>query len=213
MSAGINLLPDDLRRRSIRSRVIRIWVPILLVLSIAVLLTAYAGWAHCEELSLQARAAEPLAGTVHQVLLDIGDAESRISGLQKEILQLAKIQASTDPLNLLHVIGRARPESREKLVLSGIDIANSIDRLAAGEAIITTSVGTQNTVAGQLRRTTTLNLSGFADSEVIVAGFVSGLRESGMFRSVQLKSSTNSESSHVLQQEFVITCIREEFPS
>ena len=125
MSVAINLLPADVRQRSIRSVVIRVWTPVLLLLSIAVALIAQFRWMHCESLADQAVLAEPGTMVLRQRRQDISGEESRVAGLQRELASLATLQPDVDPLNVLQAVCRASLSCRDTLVITGMEIVNS----------------------------------------------------------------------------------------
>ena len=211
MSVAINLLPVDVRQRSIRSVVIRVWTPVLLLLSIAVALIAHVRWMHCEILADQAALAEPGTMVLRQRMQDIRGAESVVAGLQRELASLTTLQPDVDPLNVLQAVCGASLSCRDTLVITGMEIVNSSGDSTAPGTVKATSVVTPNAEPRALRcRQTTLNLSGAAVSDVSVARLVSGLKESGIFQSVQLKSSMPTQSSTAFQREFVVSCLREE---
>ncbi len=211
MSVAINLLPVDVRQRSIRSVVIRVWTPVLLLFSIAVALIAHFRWMRCEILADQAALAEPGTMVLRQRMQDISDAESRVAGLQRELVSLTTLQPDVDPLNVLQAVSRSSLSCRDTLVITGMEIVNSSGDSSAPGAVKATSVVTPNAGPRALRyRQTTLNLSGAAVSDVSVARLVSGLKESGIFQSVQLKSSMPTQSSAAFQREFVVSCLRKE---
>lgn len=216
MNIAINLLPDDLRRRSIRNQVIRAWVPVLLGVSAAGALFTHFRWTQCTELALQAESLHGDAEKVQEQLDSVGLAGGRIEVLQKSVDSLSALRPAVDPLNLLHVVSRACLSCSEVLKISRMDVSNAIETVPEPKPAATpdssaTAAGAAAaaTAPERKRGVTTLGLSGVADSDVDVARFITVLRDSGAFRSVQLTSSVATQSTPP-QREFAVACVREE---
>lgn len=210
MNVSINLLPDHLRRRSIRTQVIRIWVLILAGVSIAIAFMSHLRWTQCNDLQNLCETTRPTAEIALRQFDEVNGTEQRIAVLRSELDSHEKLHASQNPLSLLQIVSPVAAGCGDQLRISGMDILNSTGTAVRQEATVTTSLTPETEITKQPTRRTFLQLRGIAVSEFAVTRFMNKLRQSGGFPSVQLKSSQVSSDSSEMKREFIVECIREE---
>lgn len=210
MNVSINLLPDDLRRRSIRVRIIRSWTPILLAVAVGIAGLTHYEWTQCSVVRAAADQLEPGVQIAEQSMLSLTELEKRTLALKTEIAEMNALKQADDPLKLLNIISQSATEIGDQLTVSRLDVFSMQENAEPVETAVPTSA-TNSTHSSRLNRLkTVLHVNGFAVSDISVARFMNSVRSSGAFHSVTLKSSQPSGISGLLQREFVVECIREE---
>lgn len=209
MSVSINLLPDDLRRRSIRIRVIRCWTPVLLTVAVAIAGITHYDWKQCSVVRAAADQLQPEVEAAEQSMLLLSESEKRTEQLKAEIGEMNALQQAEDPLKLLNVISGSATDMGDQLAVSRFDLFNLKENTQTADAAIPTTVSASAAEDSQKRFRTVMHVNGFAVSDISVARFMNSLRASGGFQSVALKSSQPSNAGGLLQREFVIECVRE----
>jgi Tfp pilus assembly protein PilN len=209
MSVSINLLPNDLRRRSIRIRVIRCWMPVLLIAAVGIAGITYNDWKQCSIVTAAADQLQPDVEAAEQSMLLISESEKRTEVLKAEIEEMNALQQAEDPLKLLNVISRSATDMGDQLAVSRFDLFNLEENTQTTDAAIPTTVQASAAELSQKRFRTVMHVNGLAVSDISVARFMNSLRASGGFQSVALKSSQPSSVGGLLQREFVVECVRE----
>ena len=210
MSVSINLLPDDLRRRSIRIRVIRCWTPVLLTVAAAVAGITHYDWKQCSIVRATADQLQPQVEAAEQSMLLLSESEKRSEALKAEIREMNALQQAEDPLKLLNIVSGSATDVGDQLAVSRFDLFSLQENAEPNNAAIPTTVQTSAAEKSASRFKTVMHVNGLAVSDISVARFMNSLRASGGFHSVALKSSQPSGVSGLLQREFVVECIREE---
>ena len=210
MSVSINLLPDDLRRRSIRIRVIRCWTPVLLTVAAAVAGITHYDWKQCSIVRATADQLQPQVEAAEQSMLLLSESEKRTEALKAEIREMNALQQAEDPLKLLNIVSGSATDVGDQLAVSRFDLFSLQENAEPNNAAIPTTVPTSAAEKSASRFKTVMHVNGLAVSDISVARFMNSLRASGGFHSVALKSSQPSGVSGLLQREFVVECIREE---
>ena len=210
MSVSINLLPDDLRRRSIRIRVIRCWTPVLLTVAAAVAGITHYDWKQCSIVRATADQLQPQVEAAEQSMLLLSESEKRTEALKAEIREMNALQQAEDPLKLLNIVSGSATDVGDQLAVSRFDLFSLQENAEPNNAAIPTTVQTSAAEKSASRFKTVMHVNGLAVSDISVARFMNSLRASGGFHSVALKSSQPSGVSGLLQREFVVECIREE---
>lgn len=210
MSVSINLLPDDLRRRSIRIRIIRSWTPVLLAVAAGIASLTHYEWTQCSVVRTAADQLEPAVQIAEQSMLSLTESEKRTKALKTEIAEMSALKRADDPLKLLDIISRSTTNIGDQLTVSRLDLFSMQENPeSVADAIPTSATNSANTLDSQ-RLKTVLHVNGLAVSDISVARFMNSLRSSGAFHHVSLKSSQPSSVSPLLQREYVVECIREE---
>jgi Tfp pilus assembly protein PilN len=210
MSVSINLLPDDLRRRSIRIRIIRSWTPVLLAVAAGIASLTHYEWTQCSVVRKAADQLEPGVQIAEQSMLSVTESEKRTQTLKKEIAEMNALQRADDPLKLLDIISRSTTNIGDQLTVSRLDLFSMQENPeSVAEAIPTSATNSANASDSQ-RLKTVLHVNGLAVSDISVARFMNSLRSSGAFHHVSLKSSQPSSVNPLLQREYVVECVREE---
>lgn len=210
MSVSINLLPDDLRRRSIRIRIIRSWTPVLLAVAAGIAgLTQYE-WTQCSVVRAAADQLEPGVQIAEQSMLSVTESEKRTQALKTEIAEMNALKRADDPLKLLNIISRSATDIGDQLTVSRLDLFSMQENTEPVDAAIPTSATTSANTSNLKRLKTVMHVNGLAVSDISVARFMNSLRSCGAFHHISLKSSQPSSVNALLQREFVVECIREE---
>ena len=205
MSVSINLLPDDLRKRSIRIRVIRCWTPVLLTVTAGIAGITHYDWKQCSIVRAAADQLQPQVEAAEQSMLLLSDSEKRTEALKAEIREMNALQQAEDPLKLLNVVSGSATDIGDQLAVSRFDLFNLEENTETTDAAIPTTAE-----PSPKRFKTVMHVNGLAVSDISVARFMNSLRASGGFHSVALKSSQPSGGGGLLQREFVVECVREE---
>jgi uncharacterized small protein (DUF1192 family) len=210
MSVSINLLPDDLRRRSIRIRIIRSWTPVLLAVAAGIAGLTHYEWTQCSVVRMAADQLEPGVQIAAQSMLSVAESEKRTQALKSEIAEMKSLNCADDPLKLLNIISRSAAEIGDQLTVSRLDLFSLLEHAESSGAAIPTSAPKAARTPDSKRLKTVLHVNGLAVSDIAVARFMNSLRSSGGFHNVSLKSTQPSSVNALLQREFVVECLREE---
>ena len=210
MSVSINLLPDDLRRRSIRIRIIRSWTPVLLAVAAGIAGLTHHEWTQCSVVRTAAEQLEPGVQVAEHSMLSVTESEKRTEALKTEIAEMNALKRADDPLKLLNIISRSATEIGDQLTVSRLDLFSMPENAEAVDAAIPTSATNSASRSNSKRLKTVMHVNGLAVSDISVARFMNSLRSSGAFHHVSLKSSQPSSVNALLQREFAVECIREE---
>ena len=210
MSVSINLLPDDLRRRSIRIRIIRSWTPVLLAVAAGIAGLTHYEWTQCSVVRTAADQLESGVRVAEQSMLSVTESEKRTQALKTEIAEMNALKRADDPLKLLNIISRSATDTGDQLTVSRLDLFSMQENAEPVDAAIPTSATTSANTSNSKHLKTVMHVNGFAVSDISVARFMNSLRSSGAFHHVSLKSSQPSSVSPLLQREYVVECIREE---
>lgn len=210
MNVSINLLPDDLRRRSIRTQVIRRWTPVLLVVAAGIAAMTYYDWTQCSVVMAEADQLQPEAQAAEQTLLSLAESEKRTEELKTAIAEMNALKPAQDPLKLLNIVSRCATDIGDQLTVSRLDLFSHEDNTEARDSAVPTTAEISAAELPQKRFKTVMQINGLAVSDISIARFMNSLRAGECFHSVALKSSQPSGASEFLQREFVVECVREE---
>lgn len=210
MNVSINLLPDDLRRRSIRTRIIRSWTPVLLAFAAGIAGFTHYEWKQCSVVRAAAEQLQPEVQLAEQSILSLSESEQRTQALKTEIARMNALKRAEDPLKLLNVISQSATAIGDQLTVSRLDLFSMEENPETPDSTIPTTATTSLPVPTTKLFKTVMHVNGRAVSDISVARFMNSLRVSGGFHNVTLKSSQPSGVSGPLQREFVVECIREE---
>ena len=210
MSVSINLLPDDLRRQSIRIRIIRSWTPVLLAVAAGIAGLTHHEWTQCSVVRMAADQLEPGVQIAEQSMLSVTESEKRTQSLKTEIAEMNALKRADDPLKLLNIISRSATEIGDQLTVSRLDLFSMQENTEPVDAAILTTASNSANTSNSKRLKSVMHVNGLAVSDISVARFMNSLRSSGGFHYVNLKSSQPSSVNALLQREFVVECIREE---
>lgn len=210
MSVSINLLPDDLRRRSIRIRVIRSWTPVLLLVAAGIAGLTHYKWTQCAVVRMAADQLEPGVQIAEQSMRSVTESEKRTQSLKTEIAEMSALNYADDPLKLLNIVSRSATEIGDQLTVSRLDLFCIQENTESADAAIPTSVTNSTSTLNSNRLKTVIHVNGLAVSDISVARFMNSLRSSGGFHHVSLKSSQPSSVNALLTREFVVECLRKD---
>lgn len=210
MSVSINLLPDDLRRRSIRIQIIRSWTPVLLAIAVGIAGLTHYEWTQCSVVRMAADQLEPGVQIAEQSMLSVTESEKRTQALKTEIAEMNALKRADDPLKLLNIISQSATDIGDQLTVARLDLFSMQESPEPLDSAIPTSATNSANTSNSKGLKTVMHVNGLAVSDISVARFMNSLRSTGAFLHVSLKSSQPSSVNALLQREFVVECIREE---
>ena len=190
MKSHLNLLPSSERRRNVLRRCLWQWSLIWSLgacVALTVVWTQYStlrGERH--ELSKKQRAASPITKQIANIL----KMEERLADLrQHEVIQLA-LENKRPVIALLAVVSKSSSECRGGLYLEKLSFDREVGRTRA----------TADSTFGSI------TMEGTAVNNLVVAKFVSLLRDTGLFQRVELKSSVTAKKVTRSFQAYVVEC-------
>ncbi len=190
MKSHLNLLPWSERRKHVLRRCLRQWALIWSLgacLALTVVWTQYStlqGERH--ELSKKQRAASPITKQIARIL----EMEERLADLrQHEVIQLA-LENKRPVIALLAVVSKSSSECSGDLYLEKLSFDREVGRTPA----------TADSSLGSI------TMEGTAINNLVVAKFVSLLRDTGLFQRVELKSSVTAKNVTRSFQAYIVEC-------
>jgi hypothetical protein len=150
-------------------------------------------------LSLEKRC-EPL----RKMQEEMNQEQDQLSRLLAEKKSLEKIQTEDHLRDLLGVIARASQPIAGHFQLTRLGLVSA--QAASTAPAVPAPPPPPGAGAGPVRPTSMLSLQGTADDDRVLAGFVSGLRSSGIFEQVDLKSSTQNHGGSISSRSYQLDC-------
>ncbi len=190
MKSHLNLLPSSERRKNVLRRCLWQWSLIWSLgacVALTVVWTQYStlqGERH--ELSKKQRAASPITKQIAKIL----EMEERLADLrQHKVIQLA-LENKRPVMALLAVVSKSSSECRGDLYLEKLSFDREVGRTQA----------TADSTFGSI------TMEGTAINNLVVAKFVSLLRDTGLFQRVELKSSVTAKNVTRSFQAYIVEC-------
>jgi hypothetical protein len=198
MSRSVNLLPANFRRGELLHRRQWQWGTLwALATLIAVPVASARFLAHNDaeraQLEVEQRQTDRLAKSEKR----LADAQAKLSALRAQEAILLNPTDETPGLLVLGIVSRCARRIKGAVHVEGLSLA----RMGA-------TPGTQSPSATPLRKDPEglLTLKGTAADSLAVANFTTGLRDSGVFASVQRKSSGTQEIDEKRPVPYLIEC-------
>jgi hypothetical protein len=200
----MNLLPIAFRRRLLIVRTLRFWAAVwgvsVLAASIMCGLLWVELWGWRRELTHhQEDAAELQAMQAENQKL-----AADISSISRRAAVVEDVHGIAQPLALLGVVSRSAKAADRQLQVQKMQVSHIEEKIVDPKARPGAAVAKDAPV----RRRLEVSLSGVALDDVSVAKFVTSLRESGMFDTVELKSSLGVPLPHGEARKYAVLCRR-----
>lgn len=204
MKPCINLLPLNYRRRRLMHRSLWWWLPVWLVCIVAA--TAY--WLVFERsgpLDQQIMVAEQEVVPLNRLLRETASMRTRLKASITQGSLLGQMRNDLPPLSLLGAVSQSAALCKGRLFVERLDFQRK-------EQTRTTAGGSPGLGSPQASRPETreawgaATLQGSAVDNVAVSIFVVGLRDSGLFRRVELKSCVRSSEGGRETRRYILEC-------
>ena len=203
MMEHCNLLPLEFQRRLlIRSRLLQ-WSVVWGVITVAVAGLAVHRvcfmFAQQERVQVMERQSEPLRNTVAENERLRGQLEEMTG---REVL-LGELDSAAYPLQLMGLVSRGASACEERLQVREF----SLQRVQnAPRQTTTTSAPAEVEQSQPVAEMMRLTLEGRAVDDLAIARFVTALRQTRVFESVELKSSVGSQFGNTWTREYQVAC-------
>ena len=201
----INLLPAEVQMEIHAQVALRRWGLFWAICGAGLL--AYGAWVYgalreaqttSEQLSIQC---QPL----HALRKEIQTGHSQLAILSEEHKFLNQIQTTDHLIDLFGILVRATQPEKGHLQIQRFSLL-APQTINAGTKPNSASIAANSTETTPLKPLATLSLQGVADDDAILARFVSGLRESGVFEHVDLKSSSQVTGGKASARQYELEC-------
>lgn len=202
----MNLLPLGFRKKMTRRRILRRWLVVWILCVVAGSSASLASWVGLAHVQSEFKRLEAEASPLRKLRSENVRLTQEIDAIQRRESILEDVNGIDQPLNFLALISQIAQSTNDNLLIHRLTITE------AEEAIKKTkSTGRKAPVAQQqltAKRFIQVQLSGIATDDSAVATFVTGLRESEAFRSVELKSSATLPLPHGNGRQYEVVCRR-----
>jgi hypothetical protein len=205
MKPFINLLTLSYRRRQVVSRSLRRWSLVWLVCSSAAVAAYWHAWHRRECLEQQVIAAERSAAPLERLQQEQSAMRAGLKASVAKGSVLGQMRNERPALSLLGTVSQSARRCKGRLVVEQLkferkDRPQTEDGKSPGPAAPRTPAPEKQEPWG------CVTIQGNALDNVAVATFVVGLRDSGLFRHVELKSCIRSPSSGREIQCYILEC-------
>ena len=202
MSDHLNLLPTSaLRYNRIWYRVRQytaVWILVIIAgIAVSIGESCRVWVAYVRMLDLE-HSAEPVRETQQQ----LAEMQRKLSVLQSRESLLAMLDRMEQPVQILGIISRSTTPERAEVQVSEMILTPH----QVPEVIDSYDTRGQKTTTTKNLQKVRLKLEGLGIDDLAVARFVAGLRESSVFETVALKSSTRIESLPGERRRFSVEC-------
>lgn len=202
----MNLLPYSFRKKLVTEKILRRWIAVwtvCLLVGVGVTLVSWAGQASAatEQADLEAR-----ARPFQKLEAENEKLATEIAAIQKRESILEDVNGISDPLSYLTLISRSAAAAEGELFVNRVAISEAEEIIE--KAVQRRGPKGRSVTPAKTKDIIQVNLSGLATNHASVATFVTTLRESGVFRSVELKSSTALPLPHGNGRQFDVICKR-----
>lgn len=202
MKTSLNLLPKEFGRRLIIRRALVLWSSILLFACLAVIAAGYRDHAILSTARRELAVSEARCEPVRATLKENNIIGGRIAELRGRQTLLANLNRGRHPLQLVGLVSRSAQNVGGNLKVASLSYQIT-------ETVVQSDVGQQNNTGVTPPATIEsihLTLDGIAANDLAVSKFILALRESGYFRTVELRSSVRSELATGRTRSFRVDC-------
>ena len=207
MKTFINLLPPDYRARELRRCRLMQWSGVWAVC----LGAAVAGWwfkqAHCDRAQQALEAAEQSYRPLAKLSRELATMQAELDSLHSKGTILGQLRDERPLLTLIGVTSQSARQSGGRLVVHSLSFRRHEPPSATGgQPRETSRKGPEPPAETEPGPWATVSLSGDALDNLAVARFVVGLRDTGLFRRVELISSVGDPSAKSNLRSFSLEC-------
>lgn len=203
MKTHLNLLPKQFSMRLlVRSRLLQwsfVWIATGVVVATVCLLEFDAA-------ASQRGIAERLdhdAAPLRKIIQENEQIRKRLAELSERRALLRRLDGSQNPLRLIGLVSKAARLSGGRLMVDDFSLQQLQDDTSTPTAAIQQ---TKNGLSDHSDDRMTLILAGTAFDDLAIAQCIVFLRDTGLFDSVELKSSTKSQTADDGTREYLVEC-------
>lgn len=205
MTVQSDLLPPSVRNRRFVTTALKGWATIWVVVALIVFYVSISQSQHRQHLELTAAQTEAQAAPFRKLRSEERQMRQQISKIRERESWLTESD-SGQTLQLLGIISRAAAENNGRVNVQTMDLG-SIERVRdsdkASEAGRPGSARKKPVVEQKMQ----LDLNGLAVDDLAVASFVALLRETGVFESVELKSTLSEIVDGHETRKYEVSCV------
>jgi hypothetical protein len=214
MKTNLNLLPWSYRRDHVLRRCLRQWCGTWA--AVAALLTC--GWwverSACRAVLADVESKQQSYEGVKQLRSDIAKLTAMQKGLGNQENLLGTLQSVPPPLLVVALVSQSAQHCQGRVMVRQLIYQQAATnpgtvalQASIAQPVITSPPGViQTPLDAQRRESASLSLRGIGTDNVAVAQFVVGLRESGVFQHVDLKSAAENESARTHTTAYQVEC-------
>lgn len=208
MKRFVNLLPLTYRRRCLVRRALAKW---LIVWMTSIALSAAAcgvAWHRSRSLQQDAVAIERSAAPLGRLVAEQTQMQTSLSALDAKNSVLGQVRSDRPPLSFLGAVSQSAARCKDRLVVQHLAFERKDKQPTAGNKPPQAAVPQQPLQDGNdgSEAWGSATIRGEATDNVAVATFVAGLRDSGLFRQVELKSCLRSPTSGRETRCYIVQC-------
>jgi hypothetical protein len=199
----MNLLPMSFRHRLLIRRALRFWAVVWGVSALAASIMCGLLWLELWDWRQELAHHQAEAAALQAMQAENQKLAADITAISRRAAVVEDVHGIAQPLSLLGVVSRSAKSADRQLQVQRLQVSHIEERIVNPK----TRPGTPAKDA-PIRRRLEVSLSGVAHDDVSVAKFVSSLRESGMFETVELKSSLGVTLPHGEARKYAVLCRR-----
>ena len=199
----INLLTNDIRLKVEGRRILRLWA--VLWGMAALVAGTFFVWQgkQCRDVLNEASCLECKCKPLHELEEKLGTERRTLANQTKERDRLVNLQPQDNVLTVFAALAKSARQQPGAVQVQRFSLLGSAP-LPDGKA---TGKSTEPSRASAI-----CSLQGVANDDATLAQYISGLRESNAFQSVELKSSTQTPGEGARSRQYQIECRLESQP-
>ena len=202
MGIQSELLPISVRNRRSFERGVKVWTVVWIATALGTFYVCQQRSRYLTDLSAQAAAVEKQAQPLRELRQNASEMRAEIRRIQERQSWLTESD-SGQTLQLLGIISRAAGSINGRINVQNLNL-HTIERTSAQHD--------ENTSGDRKAKPETeprmqLDLAGYAVDDIAVASFVAGLRDAGVFESVELKSSGSQIREEQEARQYELACV------
>ncbi|MEO2013257.1 MAG: hypothetical protein ABGZ53_02700 [Fuerstiella sp.] len=207
MTSQPNLLPMSIVHRRCLTFRLKRWAAVWLVVLFATVFVSLSQLQTLSELECTAAKLAAKSGPLRAIAAEQQQMAQEVEVIKERESWLTDSDSS-QTLQLLGIISSAAQKNKGRISVQTLSVM-SFDR-----PVVTPESGTRTNTRSRgsneeevLEQKMQLDLNGIAVNDLAVASFVAFLRESGVFESVELKSSIGQIFNHHETRGYEVTCV------
>jgi Tfp pilus assembly protein PilN len=203
MAHHINLLPWEFRRKTIQRRLLQRWAAVTALLAVSCGMMLGVIHQSLRQSRIELARLHEQAAPLRRAVSESHHLTALLQRSGERRLLLDSLNATDQPLQLLGIISRSAAETPGEIVVQGFEITESEVPAPSGQTSSgDRSVSTLITPAPTRR----LGLSGMATDDLALSRFIAELRDSGVFRAVELRASNDIHLNAGSARHYVVEC-------
>lgn len=203
---NMNLLPFSFRKKISTDKILKRWIVVWVICTVGGASATLASWAGQTKAQSAFQQLEQQALPIQKLSNENLKLTSEISAIQKRESILEDVSGISQPLSYFTLISQSAAATNNELLVHRLSITEAEEAVAAPKKRGRPQA--KPVKAPPPVKYIQVQLSGMATDHGSVAVFVTSLRDSGAFRSVELKSSTSLPLPHGNGRKFEVICKR-----